>query len=290
MKKIVLRLLNVDAAHRGIEHLGLEARQKTILLSAIGQPQGLILITGPTGSGKTMTLYSALDLLNQTQCNISTVEDPVEVNVHGINQVNVNARIGLDFATTLRALLRQDPNVIMVGEIRDLETASIAIRAAQTGHLVLSTLHTNSAFATLERLIQMGIPRHNLTTSISFIVAQRLLRKLCIHCKTLDHLPKAILLEAGVDPSALNNPTFKAHPEGCLYCHQGYQGRLGIFEMIKMDQKTLELLDRFTGESPAIASELRKHSLRKGALEKVIQGVTSLQEANRLTLIEEAGQ
>jgi type IV pilus assembly protein PilB len=289
-EKIVLRLLNVDAAHRGIEHLGLEARQKTILLSAIGQPQGLILVTGPTGSGKTMTLYSALDLLNQTQCNISTVEDPVEVNVHGINQVNVNARIGLDFATTLRALLRQDPDVIMVGEIRDLETASIAIRAAQTGHLVLSTLHTNSAFATLERLIQMGIPRHNLTTSISLIVAQRLLRKLCIHCKTLDRLPKAILLEAGVDPSALNNPIFKAHPEGCLYCHQGYQGRLGIFEIIKMDQKTLELLDRSTGESPAIASELRKHSLRKGALEKVIQGVTSLQEANRLTLIEEAGQ
>ena len=289
-EKIVLRLLNVDAAHRGIEHLGLETRQKTILLSAIGQPQGLILVTGPTGSGKTMTLYSALDLLNQTQCNISTVEDPVEVNVHGINQVNVNARIGLDFATTLRALLRQDPDVIMVGEIRDLETASIAIRAAQTGHLVLSTLHTNSAFATLERLIQMGIPRHNLTTSISLIVAQRLLRKLCIHCKTLDHLPKAILLEAGVDPSALNNSIFKAHPEGCLYCHQGYQGRLGIFEMIKMDQKTLGLLDRSTKESPAIASELRKHSLRKGALEKVIQGVTSLQEANRLTLIEEAGQ
>lgn len=289
-EKIVLRLLNVDAAHRGIEQLGLDTRQKAILLSSIGQPQGLILVTGPTGSGKTMTLYSVLDLLNETQRNISTVEDPVEIDVHGINQVNVNARIGLDFATTLRALLRQDPDVIMVGEIRDLETANIAIRAAQTGHLVLSTLHTNSAFATLERLIQMGIPRHNITTSISLIVAQRLLRKLCIHCKKVDQLPKEILFEAGLDPSALNQPIFRAHQEGCCHCHQGYQGRLGIFEMIKMDQKTLQLLDRSSGESPAMTGWLRKHSLRRGALEKVIQGITSLQEANRLTLVEESDQ
>jgi type IV pilus assembly protein PilB len=287
-EKIVLRLLNVDTSHRGIEHLGLEQEQKAILQRLLRQPQGLILVTGPTGSGKTMTLYSALDLLNENQRNISTVEDPVEIDVHGINQVNVNPRIGLDFATTLRALLRQDPDVIMVGEIRDLETANIAIRAAQTGHLVLSTLHTNSAFATLERLIQMGIPRHNLTTSISLIMAQRLLRKLCIHCKKIDNLPTTILLEAGINQDSLNNTLFKAHQEGCYYCHQGYQGRLGIFELIQMDQKTLQLLEHGAEEISSITSRLQNNALRKAALEKVIQGITSLQEANRLTLMEES--
>ena len=287
-EKIVLRLLNVDTAHRGIEHLGMAREQKSVLLRALGQPQGLILVTGPTGSGKTMTLYSALDLLNEKQRNISTVEDPVEIDVHGINQVNVNARIGLDFATTLRALLRQDPDVIMVGEIRDIETANIAIRAAQTGHLVLSTLHTNSAFATLERLMQMGIPRHNLTTSISLIMAQRLLRKLCDHCKKVADLPEAILLEAGVDQRRINHRLFKAHPEGCAYCHQGYLGRIGIFDLIQMDQATLERLDNSKGEASLATTDLANNNLRKMALEKVLSGVTSLQEANRLTLTDAA--
>ena len=310
-EKIVLRLLNIDTSHRGIQHLGLEDAQKQILLNTLKRPQGLILVTGPTGSGKTMTLYSALDLLNETQRNISTVEDPVEINVHGINQVNVNPRIGLDFATTLRALLRQDPDIIMVGEIRDLETANIAIRAAQTGHLVLSTLHTNSALATFERLIQMGVPRYNLTTSISLVVAQRLLRKLCPYCKEVENLPETIYHETGIDYPFLKKPTFKAHQHGCDHCNHGYMGRVGIFEFVKMDHRTIGLLNKSNDESPIMtgAANHRKEqnnepmkeqqyekrqkqvretrNLRQIALSKVIQGVTSLQEANRLTLSDE---
>lgn len=226
-EKIVLRLLDASKINLDINALGLTETQKKSFLSKLAQPQGLILVTGPTGSGKTITLYSALHYLNQIEKNISTVEDPVEIEFNGINQVHVNTRIGLDFSTALRSLLRQDPDIIMIGEIRDAETASIALQAAQTGHLVLSTLHTNNAFQTITRLQSMNTATHHFSDAISLIVAQRLVRKLCEHCKT-----------------STQQYTFNAYlAVGCEHCHLGYQGRIGIFELSHLQDNTFSLWD-----------------------------------------------
>ena len=207
-EKVVLRILDPGSTKLDVDALGFEPEQKALFLSALAQPQGMILVTGPTGSGKTVSLYAGLNILNTTERNIATAEDPVEINLEGINQVNVNPRVGLDFAAALRAFLRQDPDVVMVGEVRDLETAEVAIKAAQTGHLVLSTLHSNSAPEALTRLRSMGIPSFNLTSSVSLIIAQRLARRLCSHCKVPQHDPQAALLQS----SASKRQTFRTPP------------------------------------------------------------------------------
>ncbi|MCO3127309.1 type IV-A pilus assembly ATPase PilB [Pseudomonas aeruginosa] len=229
-EKIVMRILDSSSAQMGIDALGYEEDQKELYLAALKQPQGMILVTGPTGSGKTVSLYTGLNILNTTDINISTAEDPVEINLEGINQVNVNPRQGMDFSQALRAFLRQDPDVIMVGEIRDLETAEIAIKAAQTGHMVMSTLHTNSAAETLTRLLNMGVPAFNLATSVNLIIAQRLARKLCSHCKKEHDVPRETLLHEGFPEELIG--TFKLYsPVGCENCKGGYKGRVGIYEV-----------------------------------------------------------
>ena len=227
-EKIVLRILDPESAKLGIDMLGYEEDQKKLFMDALEQPQGMILVTGPTGSGKTVSLYTGLNILNTPELNISTAEDPAEINLEGINQVNVNPKVGLDFSSALRAFLRQDPDVVMVGEIRDLETANIAIKAAQTGHLVLSTLHTNSAPETLTRLRNMGVPAFNIATSVSLIIAQRLARRLCKHCKAVKDVPAEALMEAGFAEDEIG--TFKLYgPVGCDKCNNGYKGRVGIY-------------------------------------------------------------
>ena len=277
-EKIVLRLLNSNNMSLAMDHLGMSLHQKNILLKMISQPQGMVLVTGPTGSGKTMTLYSALHFLNQAEKNISTVEDPIEIRLPGINQVNINTKIGLDFSAVLRTFLRQDPDIIMVGEIRDTETANIAIQAAQTGHLVLSTLHTNSAIETITRLRAMEILPYNIASSISLIIAQRLIRVLCEHCKQQDTLPRSFTL-----PSHLSHsPIYRAI--GCAHCHRGYTTRTAIYEFLPFTEPITKLI---TGASDThTLSTFTKQAgfitLKDSMLEKVCQGVTSLAEVNRV--------
>ena len=263
-EKLVLRLLNAKPAHLDITALGITEPQRALLLEKLRDPQGLILVTGPTGSGKTITLYAALQHLNRIEKNISSVEDPVEIEFAGMNQINANAKIGLDFATVLRTFLRQDPDIIMVGEVRDKETAQIAMQAAQTGHLVLSTLHTNSAVETISRLQAMGVPAYQVATSLSLMIAQRLLRKLCTHCKIVE------------------NEVYRAY--GCKHCYQGYQGRVGIFELIPMTKRLAQLvLDG--GNAMTILEEAKAQAcmlLWEAGMEKVKEGVTSHEELLRV--------
>lgn len=283
-EKVVLRILDSSSAQLGIDMLGYEPAQKDLYMAALSKPQGMILVTGPTGSGKTVSLYTGLNILNVEGTNISTAEDPVEINLEGINQVNVNARVGLDFASALRSFLRQDPDVVMVGEIRDIETASIAIKAAQTGHLVLSTLHTNSAAETLTRLANMGVPAFNIATSVSLIIAQRLARRLCSKCKQPADVPEQALLDAGFSQEQLATAEIY-QPIGCEQCNGGYKGRVGIYEVVKMTDSISRII-MAGGNSIEIADCARKegfNSLRTSALQKVAQGVTSLAEANRVT-------
>ncbi len=283
-EKIVMRILDPSSAQMGIDALGYEPDQKELYLQALKQPQGMILVTGPTGSGKTVSLYTGINILNTVDINISTAEDPVEINMEGINQVNVNNRQGLDFAQALRSFLRQDPDVIMVGEIRDLETAEIAIKAAQTGHLVLSTLHTNSAAETLTRLMNMGVASFNIATSVSLIIAQRLARKLCPLCKREAVIPLEAQLEEGIPSDKIG--TFKIYePVGCESCNGGYKGRLGIYEVVR-NTKELQQLIMESGNSIDISKQMRKdgfNDLRTSGLQKVMQGITSLAEINRVT-------
>ncbi|WP_445426101.1 MULTISPECIES: type IV-A pilus assembly ATPase PilB [unclassified Alishewanella] len=283
-EKIVMRILDSDSAMLGIDILGYEDAQKQLYLNALAQPQGMILVTGPTGSGKTVSLYTGLAILNTEETNISTAEDPVEINLPGINQVQVNARAGLTFATALRAFLRQDPDVVMVGEIRDLETAEIAIKAAQTGHLVLSTLHTNSAPETLTRLLNMGVPAYNVASSVSLIIAQRLARRLCPKCKVQEEIPQAELLRQGYEEDEVHNiKIFK--PVGCEHCTNGYKGRVGIYEVMPISPKMADIIMQ-NGNSIDIANQAKLdgiNNLRRSGLLKAAAGVTSLAEVNRVT-------
>lgn len=282
-EKIVMRILDASSAQMGIDALGYEDAQKELYLDALAQPQGMILVTGPTGSGKTVSLYTGLNILNTVGVNISTAEDPVEINLEGINQVNVNPRQGMDFSQALRAFLRQDPDIIMVGEIRDLETAEIAIKAAQTGHMVMSTLHTNSAAETLTRLRNMGVAAFNLATSVNLIIAQRLARRLC-KCKQEVSVPDEVLLSEGFTKEQLG--TFKVYgPKGCDNCNGGYKGRVGIYEVVRVTPD-LQRIIMADGNAIDISEQMRKdgfNDLRASGLMKVIQGVTSLEEVNRVT-------
>lgn len=285
-EKIVIRILDTKSTQLNMDALGLNTLQKEQLLVSLSKPQGLILVTGPTGSGKTLTVHTALKRLNTQERNISTVEDPVEIKIPGINQVNINPKAGLTFSKILASFLRQDPDVIMVGEIRDLETAELAIKAAQTGHLVLSTLHTNSAAETLTRLSSLGIPRFNLASSISLLVAQRLARKLCDHCKALRHdLPLENLTQLGFcakEASALK--LYKA--QGCARCTKGYQGRLGLFELMPISQAMGQLI-LSGGNSFEILNLAQTEgmiSIHQSGFEKMKQGLTSFEEVNRVTV------
>jgi len=284
-EKIVLRILDPSQAKLGIDVLGYEPDQKKLFMDALEQPQGMILVTGPTGSGKTVSLYTGLNILNTEERNISTAEDPAEINLEGVNQVNVNTRVGLGFAEALRAFLRQDPDVIMVGEIRDLETANIAIKAAQTGHMVLSTLHTNSAAETLTRMMNMGVPAFNIATSVSLIIAQRLGRRLCAACKQPGDVPKDVLLTEGFTQEQIDTGFTLYRPKGCDKCNGGYKGRVGIYEVVKITDEMANMIME-EASSIQIAKQASKEgfrNLRQSALLKVIEGVTSLEEANRVT-------
>lgn len=282
-EKIVLRVLDSNAAHLGVSALGFEEEQKKIFLETIQQPYGMVLVTGPTGSGKTVTLYTGLNILNTPDRNISTAEDPAEIVVPGINQVNVNPKVGLTFASALRAFLRQDPDIIMVGEIRDLETAEIAIKAAQTGHMVFSTLHTNDGPQTLNRLMDMGVAPYNVASSVSLIIAQRLARRLCPHCKERVDVPLDILLEAGFDEeSARSANIYRA--VGCDQCNGGYKGRVGIYQVMPISEAMGRLIME-GGNSMTLADQARKEGiadLRTSGLKKVRQGITSLEELHRV--------
>ncbi|HEY9034149.1 MAG TPA: type IV-A pilus assembly ATPase PilB, partial [Pseudomonadales bacterium] len=283
-EKICLRILDAESAKMGIDMLGYEPDQKALYLEALKFPQGMILVTGPTGSGKTVSLYTGLNILNTAEVNISTAEDPVEINLEGINQVNVNPKVGLDFSAALKSFLRQDPDIIMVGEIRDLETGSIAIKAAQTGHMVMSTLHTNSAPETITRMLNMGIPAFNLATSLNLIIAQRLGRRLCSACKEAVEYPKQMLLDEGFLEEDFETMTlFK--PVGCSKCAKGYKGRVGIYEVVK-NTPAIQRVIMEGGNSLDIAEVCRKegfNNLRRSGLLKAAQGVTSLEEVNRVT-------
>lgn len=283
-EKIVMRILDSSSAMLGIDMLGYEPDQKKIYMEALDQPQGMILVTGPTGSGKTVSLYTGLNILNTAERNISTAEDPVEINLEGINQVQINNRAGLTFPSALRSFLRQDPDIVMVGEIRDLETAEIAIKAAQTGHLVLSTLHTNSAAETLTRLLNMGVPSYNVASSVSIIIAQRLARRLCPQCKAHEDLSEAQLAEQGFPADKLGEiKLFKA--VGCEQCTGGYKGRVGIYEVIKISPKISSIIME-GGNSLDIATQCQKEgyrNLRQSGLIKAMNGMTSLKEINRVT-------
>lgn len=283
-EKIVLRILDPTSAQIGIERLGFEPEQQANFLKAINKPYGMILVTGPTGSGKTVTLYTALNILNTPDVNISTAEDPVEITVPGINQVNVNVKTGLTFAEALRAFLRQDPDIIMVGEIRDLETAEIAVKAAQTGHLVLSTLHTNDAPQTLNRLMQMGIPSFNIASSVLLIMAQRLARRLCEKCKKEEKLPPEALLEAGFAESEIGALTIFG-PVGCEHCVKGYKGRVGIYQVMPISE-TINRIILEGGNVMQLAEQAKREGisdLRESGLKKVRAGITSLEEIDRVT-------
>jgi len=283
-EKIVMRILDSSSAMLGIDLLGYEPEQKKIYMDALEQPQGMILVTGPTGSGKTVSLYTGLNILNTQERNISTAEDPVEINLEGINQVQINNRAGLTFPSALRSFLRQDPDIVMVGEIRDLETAEISIKAAQTGHLVLSTLHTNSAAETLTRLLNMGVPSYNVASSVTIIIAQRLARRLCPQCKTPENVSEAQLIEQGFPADKLSDiKLFK--PVGCEQCTGGYKGRVGIYEVIKISPKISSIIME-GGNSLDIANQCQKegyNNLRQSGLIKAMNGMTSLAEINRVT-------
>ncbi|CAM4223044.1 type IV-A pilus assembly ATPase PilB [Pseudoalteromonas byunsanensis] len=283
-EKIVMRILDSSSAMMGIDALGYEPEQKQIYLNALEQPQGMILVTGPTGSGKTVSLYTGLNILNKPERNISTAEDPVEINLEGINQVQINPKTEMTFANALKAFLRQDPDVIMVGEIRDLETAEISIKAAQTGHLVMSTLHTNSAPETLTRLLNMGVPAYNVASSVNLIIAQRLARRLCNHCKAPETLPKDELLKQGFSETQTFNITLFT-PQGCEHCTDGYKGRVGIYEMVPITPEISQLI-MSGGNSMQIAQmaqQLGYANLRTSGLKKAASGLTSLSEINRVT-------
>ena len=286
-EKVVLRILDSSAASLNIEMLGFDDKQKQLYLDTLAKPQGMILVTGPTGSGKTVSLYTGLNILNTSELNISTAEDPVEINLPGINQVQINPKAGLSFASALRSFLRQDPDVVMVGEIRDLETAEIAIKAAQTGHLVLSTLHTNSAAETLTRLLNMGVPAFNVASSVTLIMAQRLARRLCPHCKQPHHIPDNELLEMGYTQQEISEGITLYKPAGCDECSNGYKGRVGIYEMLPMSESIANLIME-GGNSLQIADMAIKEgmmSLYRSGLEKARMGITSLAEVNRVTSV-----
>ena len=269
----------------GIDSLGYEPEQKKLYMDHLNQPQGMILVTGPTGSGKTVSLYTGLNILNTPERNISTAEDPVEINLSGVNQVHINTKAGLDFSKALRAFLRQDPDVVMVGEIRDLETAEIAIKAAQTGHLVLSTLHTNSAAETITRLVNMGVPGYNIASSVSLIIAQRLARCLCEHCKRPETLTPEQLLELGYNQETIDKGVTLFKPIGCDKCSGGYKGRVGIYETMPISE-TIGRIIMDGGNSMQIADAAAAEgvaNLRQSGLIKAAQGITSLAEVNRVT-------
>lgn len=285
-EKLVLRILDPSSAMLGIDALGYEEKQKALFMEALEKPQGMLLITGPTGSGKTVSLYTGLNILNTESSNISTAEDPVEINLEGINQVNVNLKAGLTFSVALKSFLRQDPDIIMVGEIRDLETAEIAIKAAQTGHMVMSTLHTNSAPETLTRLRNMGVPSFNIATSVNLVIAQRLARRLCSHCKAPVEVPRQSLLEMGFTEKDLSNPDLQIfQPVGCSECREGYKGRVGIYEVMKVTPEISKIImeDGNALQIAAASEKLGFDNLRRSGLIKVINGLTSLQEINRVT-------
>ncbi|QFI55730.1 type IV-A pilus assembly ATPase PilB [Aeromonas simiae] len=284
-EKVVIRLLDSSAARLNIDQLGFDEEQKQLYQTALARPQGMILVTGPTGSGKTVTLYTGLNLLNTVERNISTAEDPIEINLPGVNQVQINPKAGLTFAGALRAFLRQDPDVVMVGEIRDLETAEIAIKAAQTGHLVLSTLHTNSAAETLTRMMNMGVPAFNIASSVTLIMAQRLARKLCEHCKQPDNIPEGELLKLGYSVQQVAAGIRLYRPCGCKECSGGYRGRIGIYEILSMSDNIARIIMQ-GGNSLLIAAQAQKEgmrTLRQAGLEKARLGITSLAEINRVT-------
>ena len=292
-EKIVVRILNFSRERPSLAALGYEPHDRSRLIQAIGRPHGLILMTGPTGSGKTSSLYSCLDLLNRNEVNISTVEDPSEIRLTGTNQVNINPRAGLDFASTLRALLRQDPDIIMVGEIRDLETADIAIQAAQTGHLVLSTLHTNDAPGTLARLRHMGIAAFNVAASVSLITAQRLVRRLCDHCKqpaSAEDAAHAWRSLSTLDQKALQlhlrpSPAVLYKPKGCAVCNHGYKGRIGLYQVMPITSAMQSLIMQ-DSDAQALAAQASREgvlTLRQAGWLKVWQGITSAQEVMAMT-------
>ena len=279
-EKIVIRILDPSSARLGIDALGYDADEKERLLSAIGRPYGMVLVTGPTGSGKTVSLYTCLNLLNKPGVNIATAEDPSEINLPGVNQVNVNEKAGLTFATALRAFLRQDPDIIMVGEIRDLETADISIKAAQTGHLVLSTLHTNDAPTTLTRMRNMGIAPFNIASSVILITAQRLARRLCTVCREPHEVPREALLEAGFREDQLDGSWKPYRAVGCSACNGGYKGRVGIYQVMPITEEIQQIILR-DGSALDIARQSEAEgvrSLRQSGLKKVMQGLTSLEE------------
>ena len=285
-EKVVMRILDSSAASLDIHRLGYTEEQKEKYLHALDKPQGMILITGPTGSGKTVSLYTGLNILNTVERNISTAEDPVEINLSGINQVQINNKAGLTFASALRSFLRQDPDVVMVGEIRDLETAEIAIKASQTGHLVLSTLHTNSASETLTRLLNMGVPAFNIASSVSLIIAQRLARKLCDECKEVsDEYSYVELAKIGFNHQQIQNKFKLYKPVGCSKCSDGYKGRIGIYELLVMSDSITHVIlnDGNATQISDVAEAEGMLNLRQSALQKAIEGVTSLKEVTRVT-------
>jgi type IV pilus assembly protein PilB len=285
-EKIVMRILDPSQAQLGIDALGYEPQQKDLYVKYLAKPQGMILVTGPTGSGKTVSLYTGLNILNREDTNISTAEDPSEINLPGVNQVNVNPKVGLTFAAAMRAFLRQDPDVIMVGEIRDLETAEIAIKAAQTGHLVLSTLHTNDAPQTLTRLVDMGVKPYAIATSVSLIIAQRLARKLCSNCKQPIDIPAEALRKEGFEESDIASGFRVYKAVGCSQCTDGYKGRMGIYQVMPVTD-TIGRIIMEGGGALNIGDQAAKDgiwNLRRSGLQKVKDGVTSLEEVNNVTI------
>jgi type IV pilus assembly protein PilB len=284
-EKVVIRILDPSSAKLGIEALGYEKIEKDRLMACIGRPYGMILVTGPTGSGKTVSLYTCLNILNQPGVNIATVEDPAEINLPGINQVNVNDRAGLTFAAALKSFLRQDPDIIMVGEIRDLETADIALKAAQTGHLVMSTLHTNDAPSTLTRLLNMGVAPFNVASSVLLITAQRLARKLCDNCKKPAEYPRESLLKAGYKPEELDGNWKPYRAVGCSACNNGYKGRVGIYQVMPITE-AIQRIILSEGTALDIAKQAQSdgvRDLRQSGLVKVRAGMTSLEEVITVT-------
>ncbi|MDH5660883.1 MAG: type IV-A pilus assembly ATPase PilB [Gammaproteobacteria bacterium] len=284
-EKIVLRILDPSSAKMGIDALGFEPEQKKLLLENLHKPYGMFLVTGPTGSGKTVTLYTGVNILNQPEINISTAEDPVEINLAGVNQVNVDPKVGLDFGSALRAFLRQDPDVILVGEIRDLETAEIAIKAAQTGHMVLSTLHTNDAPQTLSRMVNMGIPPFNIASAVNLIIAQRLARRLCPHCKKPADIPNEALLEEGFTKEQVQQGIKVFAPVGCDQCSKGYKGRVGVYQVMPLSPEIGKIIME-NGTALDVAEQAQKdgiNDLRQSGLKKVLDGHTSIEEINRVT-------
>ena len=284
-EKIVLRILDPNSAKLGVDALGFEPEQKELFMEALRKPYGMLLVTGPTGSGKTVTLYTGVNILNQPDVNISTAEDPVEINLPGVNQVNVNNKVGLTFPSALRAFLRQDPDIILVGEIRDLETAEIGIKAAQTGHMVLSTLHTNDAPQTLTRMVNMGVPPYNIAGSVNLIIAQRLARRLCNQCKKELDLPKEALLEEGFSEKEIAAGLKIYGPNGCDQCSGGYKGRVGIYQVMPVSEEMGRIIME-GGNAMQLAEQAKKEGvpdLRESGLLKVKNGITSLDELNRVT-------